>query len=614
MRSGAVLMVFCLAIGAFCADVTSNPPLLPCPSGNSAALDCNPSKRDLKDAKNAFLKGLKLQKEKHADDAYEQFETAARLEPRNLNYLTLRELARQRSIYQHLEAGNAELLDGKRVQSLDDFRAALQLDPKNVFAQQRIQDALGESVPPTSEPIRVVAQSPEIRLTPEAANSDFHYRGDSRGLLTQVATAFGIEVQMDDSVVSRQVRFDITGVDFYAAMAAAEDVTHTFRTPMGPKQILVAADTLENHRLYDRMAMRTFYIPGVSTPTDLTNVNNVLRNIFDIKLISQDVGNSTLTVRAPQNILDAATEFIENLDDSRPQVMLDVEIYQISHTFMRNIGLGIPDQFNLFNIGAAALAGLGGGQNIQSLINQLISSGGINQANSQSIAGLLAQLQGMGNSIFSQPLATFGGGLTFEGLSLGTLAAQLSLNESSVKDLQHATLRVSQGNDATFHMGERYPILNATFAPIYNTSAISSVLQNNSFQAPFPSFSYEDIGLTLKAKPTVHSDSNIGLDVEMQVRSLVGQSVNGVPIMANREYKGSITLMDGEPAVVAGSVSRNEARTMSGLPGLGFIPGLNQVMTSNTKEIDDDELMVVITPRVIRPRTQNESSEIWIAK
>jgi len=614
MRGSPVLMVIGLAIGAFCTDITSNPPLLPCPSGDSAALGCNPSKKDLKEAKTAFLKGLRLQKEKRTDDAYEQFETAARLQPRNVNYLTSLEFARQQSVYEHLQAGNAELSEGKHAQSLDDFRAALQLDPKNEFAQQRVQDALGELVPKITEPIRIVEQSPEIRIMPEAALSDFHYKGDSRGLLTQVASTFRVEVQMDDSVVSRPVRFNISGVDFDTAMSAASAVTHTFWTPMGPKQILIAADTPENHRQYDRMAMRTFYIPGVSSPTDLTNVTNVLRNVFEIKLVSQEAGSDKLTVRAPQNILDAATQFIENLDDSRPQVMLDVEIYQISHTFMRKIGLGIPDQFNLFNIPIAALAGLAGGQNIQSLINQLISGGGINQANSQSIAGLLAQLQGQGNSIFSQPLATFGGGLTFEGLSLGTLAAQLSLNESAVKDLQHATLRVSQGNDATFHMGERYPILNATFAPVFNTPAISQVLQNNSFQAPFPSFSYEDIGLTLKAKPTVHSDSDVSLDVEMEVRSLAGQSVNGVPILANREYKGSITLMDGEPAVVAGTVSRNEARTMTGLPGLGFIPGLNQVMTSNTKEVDDDELMVIITPRVIRSQTHSESSEIWIAR
>ena len=118
----------------------------------------------------------------------------------------------------------------------------------------------------------------------------------------------------------------------------------------------------------------------------------------------------------------------------------------------------------------------------------------------------------------------------------------------------------------------------------------------------------------MKAKPAVHGNSDVSLELEMQLRALAGQSVNGVPIIANREYKGSITLLDGEPAVVAGAVSRSEQRTLSGLPGLGFIPGLNQVMTSNSKEVDDDELMVVITPRVIQPAAQNAISEIWIAK
>ncbi len=241
MRSGGVLMVLCLAIGAFAADITSNAPLLPCPPGDSSG--CNPTKRELKEAKTAFLKGLKLQKEKHTDDAYEQFDTAARLEPRNLNYLTSLEFARQQSVYEHLQAGNAELQEGKQAQSLDDFRAALQLDPKNVFAQQRVQDALGDSVPKIAEPVRIVEQSVEIRLMPEAALSDFHYKGDSRGLLTQVANAYRIAVQMDDSVVSRPVRFDISSVDFDTAMSAAAAVTHTFWTAMGPKQILIAADT-----------------------------------------------------------------------------------------------------------------------------------------------------------------------------------------------------------------------------------------------------------------------------------------------------------------------------------------------------------------------------------
>jgi len=339
---------------------------------------------------------------------------------------------------------------------------------------------------------------------------------------------------------------------------------------------------------------------------------NLLRNLFEIRFVTPNVGSSTLVVRAPQNILDAATQFLQKLDCSRPQVMIDIHVYQISHTLTRNMGLHIPYQFNLFNIPAGALAALGG-QNIQDLINQLISSGGINQANNQAISALLAQLQGQQNSIFSQPLATFGGGKTLTGVSLDRLSAQLAVNESWIKSVDHASLRASQGNDTTFRIGSRFPILNASFAPIFNSSAISRVIQNNTFQAAFPSFNYEDLGLTVKAKPSISSGSDISLQLEINLRSLAGQSINGVPVIGNREYKGSITLLDGEPAVVAGEMTHSESRSLSGIPGLGQVPGLNKVTTSNSKQYEDDELLVVITPHITSRRI-GQASEIYLSK
>jgi type II secretory pathway component GspD/PulD (secretin) len=427
-----------------------------------------------------------------------------------------------------------------------------------------------------------------------------------------VAAAFGVIGTFDESVISRQVRFDLGQADFYTAMEAACQMTHTFWTPLGAKQMLIAAESPQNHRQFDRMAMRTFYLPGLSSPQEMTDVVNMLRNVLEIHLITPQPANGTMVVRAPRNLVDAATRLLRGLGDSRPQVMLDVRVFEISNSLTRNMGLQIPNSFQLFNIPAGALAALGG-QNIQDLINQLIASGGINQANTQALSGLLAQLQGQQNSIFSQPLATFGGGLTLSGLSLGTAGAQLSLNSSTVKTLEHATMRVAQGNEATFRVGSRFPILNASFAPIFNTPAISSVIQNNSFQAAFPSFNYEDIGLTVKAKPVVNGDSVVGLTLEVQFRSLQGQSLNGVPVISNREYKGSINLLDGAPAVVAGSVSRTEQSSMNGIPGLGTVPGLNRIMTTNSKQLAEDELLVMITPRIIS-RPQSESAEVWLRK
>lgn len=611
IRRALILTALSLAASAFASEPPNGATLAPCTESSPHAVSCNPSTKELKEASEAFAKGLKLQRAKHQDQAFDEFETAARLAPKDLEYVTARELTRQQLVFDHLEQGNTQMRNGRQIEALAEFRTALHLDPQNEFAQQRLKDAMGEWAPKTVAP-QVIADAEVNRVAPDEVQADFHYRGDGRGLLTQVASAFGVTASFDESVVSRQVRFDLGRADFYTAMAAACQMTHTFWTPLDDKQILLAAESAQNHRQFDRMALRTFYLPGATSPQELNDFINVLRNVFEIRLVTPQQRTSSIVVRAPRKILDAATRLLEGLGDSRPQVMLDVHVYQISNSLTRNMGLQIPNNFKLFNIPAGALAALAG-TNIQDLINQLISSGGINKANSQALSGLLAQLQNQQSSIFSQPIATFGGGLTLSGLSLGTAGAQLSLNESHVKTLEHATLRVGQGTDATFRVGSRYPILNASFAPVFNTPAISSVIQNNSFQSPFPSFNYEDIGLRIKAKPRISGNSDVSLDLEFQFRALQGQSLNGVPVISNREYKGSINLMDGEPAVVAGSISNSEQRSLNGIPGLGSLPGLNQVMTSNSKQNSEDELLIVITPRVVS-REQNQNAEVWMPR
>ena len=620
MRWGwSAVAILAFAAAAFAADEPQNLAVLPCPQATASDPACNPSKADLKKSRIAFSKALKLQKAEHFDEAFEEFDAAARLVPKNLEYVTALAMARQQLVYDHLKRGNDDLTKGKLVEAQAEFRSASNLDPQNEFAQQRLRDSLAEWTPKMSETPRVVAESPEVRVVPTPVLHEFHFRGDSHALLTQVAGAFGVTAEFDESFQTRRVHFDIESVDFYAAMRAACEVTGAFWVPLAEKEIYLARDNAENHRQFDHMGLRTFYLPGATTPQELNEMMTLLRTIFDIRFVAQQPQTGMLVVRAPARALDAVTTLFESFAVSRPQVMLDIQVFEIDHQLTRDMGLHIPNNFTLINIPAGAVAALTGllgglgGQNIQSLINQLISSGGINQANSQGIAGLLSQLQGQQSSIFSQPYATFGGGLTFMGLSLDRLSAELSLNESLVKTLEHATLRTAQGNEATFRMGSRYPILNASFAPVFNTPAIASVLQNGSFQAPFPSFTYEDLGLTFKLKPSVYPNSDVGLAFEMDFRTLAGQSLNGVPVIANREYKSSITLVDGEPAVVAGSVSQSEQLSLNGIPGLGAVPGINKIMVTNTKMDETDELLVVITPHVV-DLSPGQSTEVWLPK
>jgi general secretion pathway protein D len=616
-RAWSILTVGLLAampsVLAFAGDEpAATTPAVSCRSGVPGSVNCAPSKRDVKEAQNAYNHGVKFQDHQHLEEAFAQFDQAARLVPQNATFLSAREMTKAQLVFQHTERGDALLADAQREQGAAEFRAALDLDPDNPYTQERLADAMrNPAAPALSGMAQLMADSSEIHLQPKAERATFHYRGDVRGLFTELASAFGVNAEFDDSVQAKSVRFYVDDVDFFTALSLACRVSKTMWTALDAHQLLIAADTMENHKQYDRMSLATFSVPGATSPQQATEMVTALRNICDFQKVSSGQ-MGTVEVRAPQATLAACTTLLRQLTSDRPQVSLDIQVFNISHNFTREIGMHVPNTFNMFNIPVAALAALGG-QSISSLVNQLIASGGINAAGSTALSGLLAQLQGQSNGIFSQPLATFGGGLTFSGVSLDHLTMALSLNESWARSLSHVTLRAGQGNEATFHLGQRYPILNASYSPIANSAAISAVLGNQSYVPPFPSVSYEDLGLSLKAKPVVNSNREVSLTLELQVRSLTGQSANGVPVIANQEYKGSIRLRDGEPAVVAGEITTNDQRSMSGIPAVAAIPGLNQVVSDNNRMKEDDELLIMITPHVVVSR-DFRTDEIWVTE
>jgi general secretion pathway protein D len=613
LPAGIVLLLLLLLAGV-CLAADTPPTAAPALCSNSGgASTCHAPAKDLKAARQAFTRGLELEKNhnghpQNLDEALYEFEEAVRLVPQNVEYLTAREVTRQHLAGEHLERGNSDLLGGKQVEALAEFQAALSLDPQNEFVQQRLSDALGSGPVHTTEQPRVVESSDAIALKPIDAHHDFHYRGDSRGLLTAVAASYGLTVVFDDNFPTRHVLFDLDNADFATAMQTASAATKSFSVPLEDTVFFAAADTLENHRLYDRMGLRTFYIPGSGAPQQLQEVVNSLRTLFEFKFVSQSASSSTVTVRAPQAMLEAATQFLGQLNGEPPEVLLDLKVFQVSHSYMRNMGLHLPNNFSLYNIPIAALTALGG-QNIQQLLQQLAAGG-----NSQALAALLAQLESQASSLFAQPLATFGGGLTFMGLSLDQLSAALSVNESSIRQINHVQLRASQQKDATFKLGERYPIINASYSAGLSAAALQAIGSQTSSISLAPSFTYEDIGLTLKAKPLIHNNSDVALDLEVQIQSLGTTVTNGVPDILNRQYKGGIMVKEGEQAVVAGMITKSDENSLTGLPFFSEVPGLGYLTSQKGKQEEDDELLILITPHVVRSPERTEAPLIWLSK
>jgi Flp pilus assembly secretin CpaC len=588
-RSGLIVCLAILLSGAGFADAPTKP-----------------EPRKIKKSKAIYSEALRSIEKGDIEKGRELIDAALKFDPENPQALTARELLHQSDIQQHLTNGSRELQDDHPLEAVADFRKALTLDPTSSAAQEGLRAALAQDVRvSTSQPKIRYRDAGDIQLTPSDAAHDFHYRGDTRGLLEQVWSAYGVKPLIDTSVTSKPVRFDIDATDFATATNIVSQMTKTFYVPLSTNQALVFANTPENRRNFERLALRTFYVSEASSAQEINELVTMLRSIFNFRYVTPAASSNQVTVRAPLDMLEAATHVLDDLYAGKPQVMLELNVYQVEQTLARDLGLGLPTQFSLFNVATEARNLLNSPTN-QQLINQLISSGAINQANSSSIAALLAGLAAGGqSSILNQPIATFGGGITQSGTIIPGVTGHVSLSKSSFKALDHVYLRASQSDAATFRDGTRFPILNASFAPIFNTAAVSQVLQNQSFVAPFPSFTYEDLGLSFKATPTIHGVTDVTLKLEFQMRGLGAQQLNGVPVITNREYNGIITVPEGETAVLAGMVTRQEQLSLQGIPGLAQLPGLRQATTLNDANMDDAEILVTITPHLVRDSMHN---------
>ena len=224
----------------------------------------------------------------------------------------------------------------------------------------------------------------------------------------------------------------------------------------------------------------------------------------------------------------------------------------------------------------------------------------------------------LGNSGLKVPTlcfgcATFGGGnISTFGLTLGSIQANFNLNSSDTRQLDQVQLRLGDGEASTLRTGMRYPIQTSSYSNYSgsassiaglstagNSSSLASLLASYSGSASVPQVEYQDLGLTLKTTPKVLRDGLVALSIEMKIDALSGSALNGNPILNNRAYSGVVTLKEGETVIVASELSKQESLAVSGAPGLGEIPGLNNI-SSKDKQLSYSSLLIVMTPHLIR--------------
>ncbi len=411
--------------------------------------------------------------------------------------------------------------------------------------------------------------APELKVAP--GKRDFDLQGDGTTLYEQVGKALGLDVVFDrDYQPVTKRRFLVEGVNFREAIRALQAATDTFVVPMGERRIFVARDTLQKRQLYDRVLAVVVPIPEGVTTQEIQEVANAVRSALDIRRLMADPEKRMVIIRDVAGKVRTAELLVEDLMRPRPQVDLELELMTTTSDVASHYGLSLPASFPLVDF-------FGNGGN---LLGSALPSG---------VSGFL----------------TFGGGATFIGIGLSSTTLWATASRSVTKTLQKAEMVASDGLPTTFKVGTKYPVVtNAYVGP---TSSIGQVF------APPPTVNFEDLGLVLKVTPHVHGMEEVSLDLEAQFRLIVGTAANGIPIISNREYKGTVRVRAGQMAVLAGLMSASDAKTATGIMGLMDLPVIGKLLSERTSDVAHDDTLIVVKPRiVIRPPAALAVHEAWV--
>jgi Flp pilus assembly secretin CpaC len=132
-------------------------------------------------------------------------------------------------------------------------------------------------------------------------------------------------------------------------------------------------------------------------------------------------------------------------------------------------------------------------------------------------------------------------------------------------------------------------------------------------QQPYPGAEYVDLGVKVKATPTVHPNDEVTLQLEFEIRALSGSSLNGIPIITNRTISQTVRIKEEEPTLIGGLLDNAETRTLTGLPGFANLPIAGYLFSQRNTTAQDTEMIILITPHKLRMKDR-VSRSIYVGR
>lgn len=519
--------------------------------------------------------------------AYDDYAAAFQKDPNNLYYKTSYQRLKFTAAAVHTHQGEKLRDQGDMAGALTEFARALEIDPSNELASQDIRltkekiaaTPTGESTahPDSDGPMAEIAAPAELKAVSNEPIT-IHAFEDSKVVYQTVGKIAGINVLFDPDYTGKRVQVDLQNVSLVDALHIIGVISNTFWRPITSNTIFVAQNTRAKRTELDSQAVQTFYLSNASQQNDLNDIQTALRNVMQGAKLYAVPSQNAIVMRATPDELLLAHKLIEDLDKSRPEVVVDVAVLEVNRTHERNLGIILPQQFTASLQGSTTTTTTSG----TSGTSGTSTTGSTSTSTGSSTNGLT--LNTLGN-LNSNNVA----------VTVGQATANLLLTDSDTRVLQNPRIRATDGQKADLKVGSKIPIATGSYQTGAATAVVSSLV-NTQFQ-------YQDVGVEIEITPAIHYNHDVTMKLKLSI-SQEGPSVplSGInePTFSQRVIDQTIRLREGEASILGGLLNTSYTNTFTGTPGLSNIPLLKYLFSNNDKTKSQDEIVFMLIPHVVR--------------
>jgi general secretion pathway protein D len=508
------------------------------------------------------------------DLAVARFTRALEKDPDNIGYKIALENARIQASRFHYDLARKHLAAADLDKAAEELGIASKYDPSNKSAADDLTIVRDRMARREQERTRLgsfeelraraAARSPLPVLSPRSpVPITLKWDNQSRQKLYEtLGKLAGVNVIFDEGFQDKPITVNLTGVTFQEALDQISLVTRNFYKVLDQNTVIIIPEQTAKRRAYDDILLRTFYIQNA----ELKEMEAIVKTTLGPQArVASNPTLSALTVLGTVDELGLADRVIELNDKARGEVVVEVEILEVNRERLKQYGIELSN----YQV-SATLAPTG-------------APNELSQGFTNVRAHLLSSLN-LSDFVVSIP---------------STLLSRFLQTDTTVKLLASPRLRASEGKKTTLKIIEKVPVPQAQIN--FNPQ------QGGVGAFPTTTIAYQDVGVTLELTPRVNASGEIALELAAEF-SLQGSDRNVgtegnpllVPIFSTRNVNGILRVHDGETSLIGGLVQGRESHNLGGLLGVQDIPILNRVFSGREKRTTNSEIVISITPRLVR--------------